>query len=63
MKFPDSSGNSILYLQSETNSSQKKSLSVMNLDTTAMFFGCGFFADNWKLPAYSGVFYLQLTRF
>ena len=23
--------------------------------------GCGFFAYSWKLPAYSGAFYLQLT--
>ena len=26
-----------------------------------IFLGCNFFAYNWKLPAYSGAFYLQLT--
>ena len=26
-----------------------------------IFKGCGFFAYSWKLPAYSGAFYLQLT--
>ena len=26
-------------------------------------FGCSFFAYSWKLPAYSGAFYLQLTIF
>ena len=24
-------------------------------------FGCGFFAYSWKLPSYSGAFYLRLT--
>ena len=26
-----------------------------------IFMGCGFFGYSWKLPAYSGAFYLQLT--
>ena len=26
-----------------------------------IFVGCSFFAYSWKLPAYSGAFYLQLT--
>ena len=31
------------------------------LAETRLFKGCGFFVYSWKLPAYSGVFYLQLT--
>ena len=31
--------------------------------TLCMHLGCGFFAYSWKLPAYSGAFYLQLKNF
>ena len=31
------------------------------VESTSCFNGYSFFAYNWKLPAYSGAFYLQLT--
>ena len=33
------------------------------LPTNPSFFGCGFFAYNWKFPAYSGAFWLTVDNF
>ena len=36
-------------------------LATEGLGNSMFFFGCGVFAYSWKLPAYSGAFYSQLT--
>ena len=39
----------------------KKSTAIATCAAARKTFGCGFFAYSWKLPAYSGAFYLQFT--